>query len=90
MSGEWLTPGWEATGRERRQRLAQIEAAERRLKGNPAALRAFHRDQARQLEATKQNYRAAHPGEGCFTLIGLLGLLVCAAAALCSSQEISR
>jgi hypothetical protein len=73
--GDWLTPGWEATGRERRQRLAQIEATERRLKGNPAALRAFHRDQARQLEATKRNYQQSHPGEGCFTLIGLLGLL---------------
>lgn len=75
MSGDWLTPGWEATGRERRQRLAQIEATERRLKNNPAALREFHRDQQRQLEATKRSYQASHPGEGCFTLIGLLGLL---------------
>lgn len=75
MSGDWLTPGWEATGREYRQRLAQIEATERRLKNNPAALRQFHRDQQRQLEATKRNYQAAHPGEGCLTMIGLLGLL---------------
>jgi hypothetical protein len=73
--GEWLTPGWEATGREYRERLAAIEATERRLKGNPAALRAYQNEQARQFAQTKRNYQAAHPSSGCTTLIGLLGLL---------------
>jgi len=76
--GEWLTPGWEATGREYRERLAQIEATERRLKNNPAALREFHNDQQRLFNENKRAYQAAHPGSGCFGLIGLVTLGVLA------------
>lgn len=70
---EWLTPPWEATGRQYRSRLAAIEATERRLKGNPAALRAFQNEQARLFAEGKASYKAAHPssGCGCITLLGL-------------------
>lgn len=75
MSGDWLTPPWEASGREYTARKAQIEATERRLRSNPAALRAFHADEARKLSAAKANYQAAHPSSGCLAMtLGLLGL----------------
>lgn len=77
---EWLTPPWEATGREYRDALARIEATERSLKGNPAALHAFQQEQARLFAANKAAYKAAHPGEGCTYLIGLLSLGVALAA----------
>lgn len=80
--GDWLTPPWEASGREYTARKRQIEAQERRLKGNRAALDAFHRQQAAQLAAGERAYKASHPGGGCFYLIGLLslGLVVLARA----------
>lgn len=80
MSDEWLTPPWEATGRQYRDRLAAIEATERRLKNNPAALRTFQNEQARLFAEGKASYKAAHPSSGCTTLIGLLGLGVVLAA----------
>lgn len=74
-SDEWLTPPWEATGRQYREGIAKIEATERRLKGNPAALHAFHVEQSRLFAEGKASYKAAHPGSGCGQiLIGLLGL----------------
>jgi len=77
---EWLTPPWEATGRQYREGIAKIEATERRLSGNPAALHEFHREQARLFAEGKASYKAAHPSSGCTTLIGLFGLGVVLAA----------